>query len=146
MAEMRYESIEATSLSSAEAIYKIVSNLNNLSKVENLFPKDKVSDIQFDEDNVSFKVDGLGQKVKISVEERVPNQQVRFVAHTAITDVKLRLTCKEVSQADTRLRITIEADLPMMFRMMLEKQIQEILDNSVRMLAQFPFEQWANEI
>ena len=50
---------------------------------------------------------------------------------------------KEVAPMDTRIKLTLKADIPMMFKLMLDKKIQQGIDQAAAMIAQFPFAQWA---
>ena len=45
MAEQKYESKIASSTSSAQDIYRVMSDLTNIEKVKNLIPQDKVKEI-----------------------------------------------------------------------------------------------------
>ena len=49
---------------------------------------------------------------------------------------------KEVTPNDTRIKLTLKADLPMMFKMMLDKKLQNGIDQAAEMLAKFPYAQW----
>ena len=49
---------------------------------------------------------------------------------------------KEVSPADTRIKLTVKADIPMMFKFMVDKKLKTGLDQAADMLAQFPYSQW----
>ena len=58
-------------------------------------------------------------------------------------DVNMWIQLKQVAEQDTRIKLTIKADIPMMFRMMFEKKLQQGLDQAVDMLCQVPYNQWA---
>jgi hypothetical protein len=47
---------------------------------------------------------------------------------------------KEVDTHETCMRITIKTDLPVMFRMMLDKKMQIGLDQAIDMLCQIQYE------
>jgi len=142
MSETKYESTVASSTAPASAIYRVVSNLSNIDRVKDLIPQDKISDIEADPDYVRFKVDGLGQKICIRVVDRVENDVVKFALENLPMSGNFWIQMKEVAPRDTRLKLTIKADIPIMFKMMLEKKIQEGLNQGVEMLAKMPFEQW----
>jgi len=38
--------------------------------------------------------------------------------------------------------LTVKAEIPFMFRMMVEKKLQAGLDQAADMLSQFPYDQW----
>ncbi len=49
---------------------------------------------------------------------------------------------KQIAEHDTKIKLTIKADLPMMIKMMIEKKLQAGLDQAAEMLAKMPFNQW----
>ncbi len=145
MAEVKYESKITTSQCNADSIFAAMSDLRNIEKVKGLIPEDKVQEIEAEEDFVRFKVDGLGQKIKIAIVDREPNQTIKFALQNMPMEMNFWIQLKQVAEHDTKLKLTIKADLPMMFKMMLGNKLQEGLDQAAVMLAQMPFEQWNAE-
>ena len=50
---------------------------------------------------------------------------------------------KEVAPNDTRVKLTVKADIPIFFRMMIEKKLQQGIDDAAVMLTQFPYTNWS---
>lgn len=144
MAEVKYESKITKSACNADTIFSVISDLRNLEKVRDLIPEDKVKDMEFDDDCARFKVDGLGQKVCIRIQEREPQKTVKFGVEDIPVAANLWIQLKQVEEHDTRLRLTMKADIPVMFRMMLGNKLQEGLDQAADMLAKMPFENMTN--
>lgn len=142
MSEVKYESKIHSAAASAEQIYKVLSNLNNLNRVKDLIPKDKVQELEISEDCVRMKVDGLGQKVAISIVDKIENDTIKFGAENIPMEMNFWIQLKEVTPNDTRIKLTLKADLPMMFKMMLDKKLQNGIDQAAEMLAKFPYAQW----
>lgn len=140
MAENKYESKIVSSPCSAADIYRTMSDLSNIEKVRALIPEDKVKELEATPDSIRFKVDGLGQKVGIRLVEKEENNYLKFGAENIPIDANFWIQMKEVAPGDTRLRLTIKAELPMMIKMMFEKKLQEGLDKAADMLAQMPFD------
>ena len=143
MAEVKYESKISKSSAEAESIYAVLSDLSNIEKVQSMIPQDKIKEMESERDFVRFKVDGLGQKICIRIVDREPLKTVKFGVEGAPVTANLWIQMKQVEEHDTRLRLTVKADLPMMFKMMLDKKIQEGLDQAADMLAQMPFDEWS---
>ncbi len=143
MAEIKYESKITKTTAPISAVYAVLSDLSNLEKVRDLIPQDKIKDMEFDHDYARFKVDGLGQKVCIRIVEREPEKTVKFGVEGVPVEANLWIQTKAMAADDTRIRLTIKADLPMMFKMMLGNKLQEGLDQAADMLAQMPYEQWS---
>lgn len=142
MSSSKYESKICSIPNNANNVYSVLSNLNNLERVRNLIPQDKVQELEISEDAVRIKVDGLGQKITLRIVEKTENDTIKFGVDNIPMDANFWIQLKEVSPTDTRIRLTLRADIPMMFRMMLEKKIQQGLDDAAQMLTQFPYNQW----
>ena len=112
--------------------------------MEHLIPRDKVQEMEIDKDFVRMKVDGLGQKFSIGIVERTENECLKFGTENLPLQANFWIQLKEVNPSDTRLKLTLKADLPIMFKMMLEAKIQKGLDDAADMLTQFPYSQWQN--
>lgn len=143
MSETKYESKICSTTASAAQVYSVLGNLENLERVRNLIPQDKVQELEISADSVRMKVDGLGQKFTISIVDRIENDTLKFGVENIPIAINFWIQLKEVAPADTRIRLTIKADLPMMFKMMLDKKLQTGLDQAAEMLAQFPYTEWA---
>ncbi len=143
MSQTKYESKITSAPYSAEQIYRMLSNMQSLERVKDLIPKDKVQEMEVEPDRVRLKVDGLAQKITIAIVDRIENDTIKFGAEGIPMDANFWIQMKEVSPTDTRLKLTVKADIPFMFKMMLDKKLQTGLDQAADMLARFPYSQWA---
>ena len=139
MAEQTYESKITSSRSSARALYAALGDMRNIESVRHLIPEDKVSDIEADADRLRFKVDGLGQKVSVTVVDRKENDTLKYLIDAVMMKANVWIQMKEVAEGDTRLKITLRSDIPMMLRMMVEKKLKEGLDQAAEMIAAMQF-------
>ena len=142
MSESKYESKITLAPCSAKQIYAVLSNMQNLERVKDMIPQDKVQEMEIAPDRVRLKVDGLAQKITIAIVDRIENDTVKFGAEGIPMNANFWIQMKELSPTDTRLKLTVKADIPMMFKFMIEKKLQQGLDQAAEMLAQFPYSQW----
>ena len=142
MAETKYESKITSALCSAAQIYRVMSNLQNLERVRDMIPKDKIQEMEIEPDRVRMKVDGLGQKITIAIVDRIENDTIKFGVEGIPMGANFWIQLKEVSPVDTRIKLTVKAEIPFMFKMMLDKKLQQGLDQAADMLAQFPYAMW----
>ncbi|MBQ7258354.1 MAG: SRPBCC family protein [Paludibacteraceae bacterium] len=142
MSESKYESKITSAPCSAAQIYRVLSNMENLERVREFIPQDKVQEMEVSADRVRLKVDGLAQKITIAIVDRIENDTVKFGAEGIPMDANFWIQLKEVSPVDTRIKLTVKADIPFMFKMMVDKKLQQGLDQAAEMLAQFPYGQW----
>ncbi len=143
MSESKYESKITSAPCSASQIYRVLSNLENLERVRQFIPQDKVQEMEISADRVRMKVDGLAQKITIAIVDRIENDTVKFGAEGIPMDANFWIQLKEVSPTDTRIKLTVKADIPFMFKMMVDKKLQQGLDQAADMLARFPYSQWS---
>ena len=142
MSASKYESKITSAACSAAQVYRVLSNMENLNRVKDMIPKDKIQEMEIEPDRVRLKVDGLAQKITIAIVDRMENDTIKFGAEGIPMQANFWIQMKEVSPVDTRLKLTVKADIPFMFKMMLEKKLQTGLDQAAEMLAQFPYAQW----
>ncbi len=142
MSESKYESKITSAPCSAQQIYRVLSNMENIERVREYIPQDKIQEMEVSPDRIRIKVDGLAQKITIAIVDRIENDTIKFGAEGIPMDANFWIQLKELSPVDTRIRLTIKAEIPMMFKMMLNKKLQEGLDQAADMLAQFPYAQW----
>lgn len=142
MSETKYESKITSAACPAAQIYRVLSNMQNLERVKDMIPKDKVQEMTIEPDRVKLKVDGLAQKITIAIVDRIENDTIKFGAEGIPMNANFWIQLKELSPVDTRIKLTVKADIPFMFKMMLDKKLQQGLDQAADMLAQFPYSQW----
>ena len=142
MSESKYESKITSAPCSAEQIYRVLSNMQNLERVRDMIPQDKIQEMEIEPDRVRMKVDGLGQKITIAIIDRIENDTIKFGAEGIPMQANFWIQLKQLNPVDTRIKLTVKADIPMMFKFMLDKKLQEGLDQAADMLAQFPYAQW----
>lgn len=119
-----YISKQQQVLHPAEQIFAAISRFDNLTPAL----QDKVGEWQADEEQCSFKVKGL--TVKLRMEERVEPKHVKIVGDQGgvPVDFAFWIQLHKVSDADTRLRIVLHAELNMMMKMMIGGKLQQAVD------------------
>lgn len=120
-----YESDIKTISSSEEVVFDILSDLNNLKKLQdNPELTDKVRDLEFDRDSCSFSIEGLG-KLGFKVIEREPYKTIKLESDHALVHVNIWIQLKQVETNDTRMKLTLKAEIPTMIKMMVDKKLKE---------------------
>lgn len=142
MSESKYESKISSSPCSAAQIYRVVSDLRNIERVRDMIPKDKIQEMEVEEDRIRLKVDGLAQKFTIAIVDRIENDTVKFGVEGIPMEANFWIQLKEVAPGDTRIKLTLKADIPMMFKMMIGSKLQTGLDQASEMMAKFPYNNW----
>ena len=143
MSEQKYESKIQSIPAPVDKVFPVLSNLKNLERVREHIPADKVQDMEITEDMVKFKVDGLAQKIAIRIVDKVENDTIKFGLDNMPISANFWIQLKEVAHNDTRVKLTVKADIPIFFRMMIEKKLQQGIDDAAVMLTQFPYTNWS---
>jgi len=130
-----YESDIKTISSNEEVVFGILSDLQNLQKIkENASFTDKVKDLQFDADSCSFAVEGFG-KMGFRIVEREPFKTIKLASEKAPVEVSVWIQLKQVAENDTRMKLTLKAELPTMIKMMVDKKLKEGINAIADILA-----------
>ena len=119
---------------SQERVYDKLADLSNLESIKDRLPQDKVKDMRFDTDTLSFNVDPVGQ-LTLKIIEREPCKCIKF--ETINSPLPFNMWIQIVSSADEecKLKITIGLDINPFMKAMVQKPLQEGLEKMVDMLA-----------
>ena len=121
---------------SDEEVYNFLTDFNNF---KNLIPEDKVSNWKSDENSCSFSVNPIGE-TGIKIIEKEPFKLIKL---TSLENDKYNFTfwvqLKMLEEKDTRIKLTLKADLNPMVQMMAKKPLQEFLDKLVDQLEKYDF-------
>lgn len=139
MAEIKYESKIGQIAANDAIVFAVLSNLENINHFRDVIPQDKLQDIEVSSDCVRFKIEGLGQKIAISIVEKEEYKTIKYGAESLPVPLNVWIQLKQMAENDTRIRITIKTDMPAMFKMMFDSKIQQGLDQAIDMLCQLPY-------
>lgn len=139
MAESKYESSIQTVAASAHDIYRVLGNMENIALVKDLIPQDKVQELSYDKDSVHIKVDGLGQKLCIRIVDSEEDSVLKYGIDNLPMGMNFWVQMREVGPNDSRIKLTLKADLPMMFKMMLDKKLRDGIEQAAVVLARLPY-------
>lgn len=121
-----------------ERIFSMLSDLSNLERIKDRIPQDKIKNVEFDSDSCSFAVDPVG-KISFQIVEREPNKLIKFATTNSPVPLFLWIQLKQVEANDTRMKITVRADLNPFLKPMVAKPLQEAVDKISTLLASLPY-------
>jgi len=123
---LKLESKIGTILKPQVDIYNFLSKLNNL---ENFIPEDKIKNWKATEDTCSFSVEMAGE-LNIEVANREPNKTIKFKGNTSTqpVDFFFWIQLKEVKPSDTKVKLTLHAEIPAMLKPMVKKPLQDAMN------------------
>jgi carbon monoxide dehydrogenase subunit G len=127
-----YESKVVTIQRMDEDIYKILSNFKNFSPLVQVA---KIENWQADEDWCKFDVKGMGT-VGLMIIEKEPSKTIKIAGDGGIPfEFYIWVQLKQVAPYDTRMKITLKAELNMMMSMMVGSKLQEGVDAMAEQIA-----------
>ncbi|WP_068474898.1 hypothetical protein [Saccharicrinis aurantiacus] len=110
---------------SDEKIFKFISDFNNF---KSLIPQDKIKNWQSTEDTCKFSVDGIGD-AGLRIVEKQASTTVKYSTDGKVPfNFFLWIQLKQVAENDTRIKLTIKADLNPMMKMMVGKHVKKFLN------------------
>ncbi|MGV8827949.1 MAG: SRPBCC family protein [Breznakibacter sp.] len=108
-----------------ESIYNLLCDFNNFSDV---IQNQKVKDWESTTDTCRFKVEGVGE-VGLRIIDREPFTTIKYTADGKTPfNFYLWVQIKEVARSDSRIKLTIKADMNPMMKMVASQPIQKFLD------------------
>jgi hypothetical protein len=130
-----YESELKTISSSEEVVFNILSDLNNLGKLnDNTSLTDKIKDLEFDTDSCSFAVNGFG-RVGLRIIERTPLNNIKMASENAPVSFNIDIYIHQIAENQTTLQLMLNAKLPATIKMMVGNKLQEGVNAIADLLA-----------
>jgi len=131
-----------------ELVYNYLSNFEHLSKYVNesllskmneSVPQIKVSDFESDSDSCRFSISGMG-KAEIRIIDREPHSTIK-VASSGNLPIGLTFWIQllPVSPYQSKLKLTLHAEMSMMIKMMVDKKLEDGINQLADMLTKLPY-------
>jgi len=131
-----------------EIIYNYLSNFENLSKYVNegllskmteQIPQIQISNFESDADSCRFQISGMGN-AEIRIIDREPHKTIKINSSGSMpVGITFWIQLLPVSDYETKLRLTLDADMSMMIKMMVNKKLEEGINRLADMLAALPY-------
>ena len=121
-----------------ENVYRNISDLSNLERVRDRIPEDKLQDFQFDSDSVQVSVAPVGT-IMLRIIEREENKCVKFETEQSPLPFNLWIQVLPVSETESKMKITVKADIPFMLKGMVSGPLQDGVEKIADALSQIPY-------
>lgn len=131
-----------TIASNEDTIFSVLSDLNKLELIADRIPEEKIKDFKFDQDSCSFRIDPVGE-VLFRIVEREPNKLVKFKSEKLPFDVYLWIQLVQKAEKDTKMKMTLRAELNPLIQGMVSKPMKQALDKISDVIASLPYEELA---
>ena len=136
---------------SQKSVYAMLSDLSNIQRLKDHLPeeatdndemnkvKDKLKNLSFDQDSLSINVDPIGQ-VSMRIIERDAPKMIKLESEKSPFAFKFWIQVLPVTEASSKMKLTIDADIPFFAKSMVAKPLQEGIEKIADALAMIPFE------
>ena len=119
-----------------EQVYNFLTDFRNF---RNLIPLDKVKNFEATEENCSFSIEGIGS-TGMRIIEKEPFKLIKITGQEGSRfNFFFWIQLKQVAENDTRVKLTLKAELNPMIKMVASKPLQNFLDTLVDRLGSFDF-------
>ena len=123
---------------SQKSVYDCISDLSNLERVRDRVPTDKIQDFQFDQDTVSISAAPVGE-IKLHIIDRDEPKCVKFETVQSPVPFYLWIQVLPVNETSSKMKVTVDADIPFMLKGMVSGPIQEGVEKIADALAMIPY-------
>jgi hypothetical protein len=108
-------------------LYHFLSDFNNF---RHLLPPDKVKNFQSTTDTCIFDLDQIG-RTGLKIVEKQPYKLIKIAGIDSKMNFHLWIQMKQVTETDTRTKLTLKLDVNPMMKMMVAKPLTNFLNTLV---------------
>lgn len=124
---------------SQESVYGKLSDLGNLEAIKGNLPEDKVKDLSFDSDTLSFNVAPVGQ-LTLKIVEREPSKCIKLETTNSPLPFNLWIQLAPITEEECKLKLTIGMELNPFMKAMVQKPLEEGLEKMAEMLSMIKYQ------
>ena len=110
-----------------QKVYDMLSDLNNLERVKDQLPEDKLKDLAFDSDSVSVTVPPVGS-LTLRVVNREEPKTIRFETEQSPIPFNLWIQLLPMDEASCKMKLTVKAELNPFIKGIISGPLQEGLE------------------
>ncbi len=121
-----------------ERVYGKLSDLSNLESVKDRLPTDKVQDLSFDSETLSFQVSGIGQ-LTLKIVDREPIKCVKFSTINSPIPFSLWIQIVPQAEEECKMKLTVDIDVNPFMKAMIQKPLQDGLEKMAEVLASIQY-------
>lgn len=132
-----------------QVVFNYLANFENLSgylnsglieKITEKIPQIKITDFQSDQDSCKFNITGLGV-AKIKIVNREPFKTIKVESSGGLPlSFVFWIQLIPVDQFQTKLRLTLHAEMSMMIKMMAASKLEEGINQLADTLSKLPYQ------
>ena len=122
-----------------EKVYEALSDLQNLERVKDRIPEDKLQGLQFDRDSISMEAPMVG-RVAMQIVEREEPKTIKFEATQSPVPLNFWIQLLPVSDETCKMKLTVKAELNPFIKAMVQKPLQQGIEKMADVLQQLNYD------
>ncbi len=124
---------------SQQAVYAMLSDLDNIEKVRDRIPEDKIRDFRFDRDTIAVTAPPVGE-LRLRIVERDEPKCIKFATEQSPIPFDLWIQVLPVTDATSKMKLTIKAELNPFIKGMVQGPLKEGVEKIADALAAIRYE------
>lgn len=134
-----YESTIKSIPFSQEKVFDKLADLRNLETLKDKIPASAgISDLSCEEDVVRFNIQAAG-KIALRIVDREAPKTIKFNAENSPIAFNMWIQLVGGEANDTKIKVTLKADLPAMIKMMLGSKLEQFVDQFAEGLSKIDY-------
>lgn len=130
----KYESPIKSIAAPAAAIFAKLSDMEQLRPVFDNVKDERIKGVRIDRDSIYCEVEQFGE-IGMRIIETEPCKTIKFESDKSPLPFNAWIQLVEVSETDTRMKLTLKADIPIFLKPMLGNKVEQGLDLLANALA-----------
>lgn len=135
----KFESSIKQVAASQQTVYNTISDLNNLERLRERIPQDKISDFSFNSDSLTVSAPMVGQ-ISLQIVDRDEPKCVKYGSTQSPVPFNVWIQVLPVDESSSKLKVTLDADIPFMLKAMVSGPLQQGVDKIAEVLTMIPYE------
>lgn len=124
---------------SQHAVYSMLENMENIERVRDRIPADKVGQISFDRDTITVSGSPIGS-LSMKIIDREPEKLIKMTSVDGPVAFNVWIQVLPLTDASSKMKVTLGAELNMFIRQMAGRKIQEAVEKLAGMLQYIKYE------
>lgn len=134
-----YESSIKTISANNEMVFAKLADLRNLETLKEKLPSNApIQDLEVDEDSIHFSIQPIG-KMGLRIIDRTEFSTIKLASENSPINFNTWILLVPINEDETKLKITLKAELPMMIKMMLGNKMEDFVNQLAEVLTKIDY-------
>ncbi|MBQ6037925.1 MAG: SRPBCC family protein [Bacteroidaceae bacterium] len=118
-------------------VFDVLSNVDNLTRLKERIPEDKLEDVVIGEDSISYKSPmGL---VTLKLVEKEPNKTIKYSTVQSPLPFDMWVQLLPITGSQCKMRVTVGLNMNSFMMAMVRKPLTDAVEKIAGLLAQIPY-------